>query len=567
MPVAVQRFAFLVAALAAATLCVSGGADARQGAQATLTVSVTGNGRVQGPGIDCGLGNTNCSETYTAGVGVTLTETPGTGASFSTWGGACSGSGTTCTLTMTADQAVSATFSGGTQTLTLDVNGNGVVTGPGIACGNGSTDCSETYASGAAVTLTETPASGATFSGWGGACSGNASTCSFTMNSNKGVTAAFAGGSTATLTVGVSGNGTVTGPGIACGNGATDCSETYATGTSVTLTESPAAGATFAGWGGVCSGSGSACTVTLGSSAAVSATFTGTAPAATLVVTVTGHGLVAGPGIACGLGNTDCSETYPAGTSVQLTEFPAADSTFQGWAQVTPPLTGFCGGGVVGTPPATCTVTMDVSKSVTATFATTTLPPVPTGTFAEKIGGPIVIRAGAGWNASFHFFTQRAASAVMAESLNGAGLSTFRFTPRAGDVLVGPFVLTAQGTYLFRLTLTDAVGNVTVLDWSFCAGSCGTLRPTLVFRALGVTAVRTATGWSVRVRFQAGSAGTGTIVMRRAGLTVATGRIAFRTGLVDVALVSHQAGLHTIVLNARTSSGRLLQLSWTIVLR
>ncbi len=566
---AVQRFALLVAALAGAMLLVSGGADARQGAQATLTVTVTGNGRVQGPGIDCGLGNTNCSETYTAGVGVTLTETPGAGASFSAWGGACSGSGTTCTLAMSADQAVSASFSGGTQTLTLDVNGHGVVTGPGLACGNGSTDCSETYASGTAVTLTATPASGATFSGWGGACSGNASTCSFAMDSNKGVTAVFAGGaSTATLTVGVSGNGKVTGPGIDCGNGGTDCSETYAAGTSVTLTESPAAGATFAGWGGACSGTASTCTVALASSAAVSASFAATAPRATLVVTVTGRGLVAGPGITCGLGNTDCSETYAAGTSVQLTEHPAADSTFQGWAQVSPPLTGFCGGGTLAAPPATCTVTMDVSRSVTATFATATLPPAPTGAFAERIGAPIVLRTSTGWQATFHFFTHRAASALMTESLNGATLSTFRFAPHAGDVLVGPFVLTAAGSYLFRLTLTDTTGNVTTLDWSFCAGSCGSFRPLTGFvSGRGVTASRTANGWIVRVRFQAAGPGTGTITLSRAGRRVTSGRIVFRAGLVDVTLVARQAGSHTVLLTTRNGAGRLFQVRWSVFLR
>jgi len=42
---------------------------------------------------------------------VTLTEAPGSGASFKQWGGACSGTTTTCMVTMTANQTVTATFS------------------------------------------------------------------------------------------------------------------------------------------------------------------------------------------------------------------------------------------------------------------------------------------------------------------------------------------------------------------------------------------------------------------------------------------------------------------------
>ena len=37
------------------------------------------------------------------------------------------------------------------------------MTGTGISCGNGATDCSESYSPGTPVTLTETPAGGATW--------------------------------------------------------------------------------------------------------------------------------------------------------------------------------------------------------------------------------------------------------------------------------------------------------------------------------------------------------------------------------------------------------------------
>ena len=58
-------------------------------------------------------------------------------------------------------------------------------------------------------------------------------------------------------------------------------------------------------------------------------------------------------GIDCG---SDCSENYPNGTEVSLTANPAGGSNFVGW-----------GGACFGNEP-TCDVTMDLNRSVTATF-------------------------------------------------------------------------------------------------------------------------------------------------------------------------------------------------------
>ena len=68
-----------------------------------LAVSVTGPGTVTSnpAGINCG---TDCGEDYASGTSVTLTATPMTGATFSSWSGACSGTGT-CTVTMDANFA------------------------------------------------------------------------------------------------------------------------------------------------------------------------------------------------------------------------------------------------------------------------------------------------------------------------------------------------------------------------------------------------------------------------------------------------------------------------------
>jgi len=65
-------------------------------------------------------------------------------------------------------------------------------------------------------------------------------------------------------------------------------------------------------------------------------------------------------GINCG---TDCAETYSHGTSVILTAATDPTSTFAGWS----------GGGCSGT--GTCTVSMTVATTVTATFTLITSPP------------------------------------------------------------------------------------------------------------------------------------------------------------------------------------------------
>ena len=75
----------------------------------TVTDSGTGTGTVTSApaGINCGP---TCSASFTAGTAVTLTATPGGGATFTGWTGACSGTAQ-CSLTLGSDTAVGATFS------------------------------------------------------------------------------------------------------------------------------------------------------------------------------------------------------------------------------------------------------------------------------------------------------------------------------------------------------------------------------------------------------------------------------------------------------------------------
>jgi len=77
--------------------------------QYTLNVSVAGNGTVTSPppGISC---PSVCTMNYASGTAVTLTATPSGGATFSGWGGACSGNGS-CMVTMNSLENVTAIFS------------------------------------------------------------------------------------------------------------------------------------------------------------------------------------------------------------------------------------------------------------------------------------------------------------------------------------------------------------------------------------------------------------------------------------------------------------------------
>ena len=150
------------------------------------------------------------------------------------------------------------------------------------------------------------------------------------------------------------GSGPVTGSpaGIACGSA---CSATFAQGTAVTLTATPNAGSAFAGWSGACSGTGT-CTVTMNAATNVTATFNaGTHQNLTVFKSGTGSGPVTSnpSGIVCG---SDCSNTYPYGTTVTLTASPNAGSVFAGWS-----------GACTGTA-STCIVSMVAQRDVTATF-------------------------------------------------------------------------------------------------------------------------------------------------------------------------------------------------------
>ena len=175
----------------------------------------------------------------------------------------------------------------------------------------------------------------------------------------------FGPGSLTTLSVVLAGtgHGTVTSsetpPQINCG---TTCSASYSTGTVVTLTAQAAAGSTFAGWSNCDTVSNTTCTVTMNASRSVTATFNPQGVALTVMKAGTGSGAVTSsetpPKIDCEATCGAASASYDSGTVVTLTAAPASGSTFGSWS------------GCDTVSGSSCTVTMNASRSVTATFNT-----------------------------------------------------------------------------------------------------------------------------------------------------------------------------------------------------
>ena len=328
----------------------------------TVTVAKDGSGTglvtSDVAGIACG---DDCAEGYNQGDAVVLSAAADPGSVFTGWSGACTGTGP-CSLMIDAAKNVTATFEL-LHTLTVVANGTGHVTSDvgGINCP--ATSCvSSDRPHNTHVILTATPDPGFAFTGWsGGGCSGTNPTCDVTMDSDKTVTASFGSAVTLTVTTGGTGTGTVTTPPTNEINCPSTCAHDFAQNASVTMHAAAGGSSEFTGWssgdtGFTCMGTGD-CTVTMDIARNVTATFQ-----ADLVLQITRGGTGTGTvtstpaGINCG---STCQFAFLQGTSVVLHAAADVGSTFAGWSD----------GGCLSL--GDCTVTMDMAKSVNATFTST----------------------------------------------------------------------------------------------------------------------------------------------------------------------------------------------------
>ncbi len=308
------------------------------------------------PGIDCG---DSCSHDFEPDTVVTLVAVPDADSIFIGWSGAGCEGPDTCTVTLSRNRTVTANFIRlYPLTITLGGTQDGSVTSDpaGIDCGE---DCEEIYESGTRVTLTAQPGPTSSFGRWSGSgCSGSDPECRVNVNRARDIEAVFdllrfrlrANKSG-------SGEGRITSEprGINCGG---DCGNTYDIGTVVTLTATPDSDSVFLGWeGGGCSGTGT-CTVTMTEDLTVVGIFE---RLFSLTVSKTrireADGTVVSDPLGIDCGET-CEQRFLNETTVTLSATPGVNARFVRWE----------GEGCSGEAP-TCTVQMDRTRTVTATFA------------------------------------------------------------------------------------------------------------------------------------------------------------------------------------------------------
>ncbi|MBF0099455.1 MAG: DUF1566 domain-containing protein [Desulfobacterales bacterium] len=262
--------------------------------------------------------------TYSCNEIVTLTATPNSCYSFSSWSGDALGTSSSTTITMNSNKTVTANFSLKTYSLNVSASGGTVTKSPNKT----------TYSCNETVTLTASPNTCYSFSNWSGDASGTSSSITITMNSNKTVTANFSQ-QTYSLNVSASG-GTVT---------KSPNKTTYSCNEIVTLTAMPNSCYSFSSWSGDASGTSSSTTITINGNKTVTANFSQSSYS--LNVTAIGGTVTKNPN----------KNTYSCNETVTLTAIPDTCYNFSSWS-----------GDASGTSSST-TITMNSNKTVTANFS------------------------------------------------------------------------------------------------------------------------------------------------------------------------------------------------------
>jgi lysozyme len=162
-----------------------------RGRIASLTVTPAAGGTISGARIACGGAASMCTRRANPDTVITLTATPGAGASLLRWTGVCSaaGSSPTCDVTALGKKTASAVF-GYPVTVARGGSGAGTVSSSPTRIDCGGT-CTASFAVGSTIELTADADSASAFTGWGGGCSGIDPVCTLTVSSPTHVVATF----------------------------------------------------------------------------------------------------------------------------------------------------------------------------------------------------------------------------------------------------------------------------------------------------------------------------------------------------------------------------------------
>ena len=259
---------------------------------------------------------------YNSGAAITLTATPASGQTFSSWTGTSSSSSNPWSYTMPASTATETANYGNCYPLTLasTPGGAGLSYSPSnsVGCSSGN------YMQNTVITLTATPSSGNVFVDWTGTYTTTSNPWSFPMPASAASeTANYAICYPLTLTDGTGGSSASASPSnsVGCASGY------YFSGTSVTLTATPISGNAFTGWTGTSSSSSNPWSYSMPASTATETANYGQCYPLTLTDGTGGSSVSASPSnsVGCSSGN------YLGGGSITLTATPATGYTFSSW--------------------------------------------------------------------------------------------------------------------------------------------------------------------------------------------------------------------------------------------
>ena len=452
-------------------------------AEHLLTVDLPTDGTIEGAGIRCGTGGTECSAKQAANVQITLTATPNAGFTLGAFTGDCAPGGVT---TMSAARRCGATFVPAAAppspefVLTITRPTGGTILGAGVRCGAAGSECVSRHPQGFAVTLRHQAEKDYRFETFTGDCSPSGKTV---MTAPRNCSARFVKEPAAPplaagplLTITPSRGGTVFANGIVCGSAGTQCAAAQPAGSSLTLRAQADSGFRFVGFTGDCDRGGA---VVMSAPRTCSGSFVsdaGATTAASFVLTVQKprDGTITGDAINCG---DACQAGRPRGTVVQLRARPNPGYRFVGF-------TGDCdsNGVTVMTAHRTCGAKFERSVGVGPQFTLTIRRPrngtvfgelIACGTTATQcsasypVGTFVQLRGEPGPGFTFAGFTDdcTAAGVILMTSHRTCGATFTAAPPGSSSPAAGTTVQVIAG----QVALIHAPSGWTNLRWQISA--------------------------------------------------------------------------------------------------